>query len=148
MEARRVTFTPQELGVAAQRNLAYTIVGSVALLRAKGISVGDWARSIGTVAAKEWRPGSGALHYVTLMAQDIVASGGEMRGVQGDNLKATAVIVGWPPRRVLRDFGLSADDVDEYAAILEPVAHRLGYTYSFNRDADQLFLTLDTDRKE
>src|SRR5438270_11838243 len=97
MEAPQVAFTPEQIAERGQDNFQHVRYGTIAYLKAQGLSVEDWATFLGALFAPGWSHGHEARKFMEKAALNVVSAGGELRSISGNDQWAETVVGNWPP---------------------------------------------------
>lgn len=141
MEAPQVAFTPDEIAERGQDNFQHVLFGTVAYLKARGLSVEDWAAFLGELFAPGWHQGRSAREVTERAALNVVSAGAELRSLTGNDGWAECVVGNWPPsgklasERMHHYFGLDPADVDPFWEVFRPIADTLGFDYEWCRES-------------
>ncbi len=148
MEAQQVAFTPEQIAERGMDNWQHVLFGTIAYLKARGLSVEDWARFLGEQFAPGWGEGYTARGFMEQAALNVVSAGAWPRSLTGNDDWAECVVGDWPPdgklasQRFNHHFGLAQEDVDPFWEIFRPIAEYLGFDYEWHReDEDKLSFT-------
>jgi hypothetical protein len=141
-----VDFSPEQLLRYARGNAAAWALGTIAFLRALGLPVEAWTEYLGRQFAAQWRTHR-ALKVARGAALDLVATGGELLEVAGDDDRAEAVVAGWPPAELVELFGLSPAGADAFLDVFAPIAAELEMDYTWRREGDAVRLTFARGRR-
>ena len=143
MDGSQDAFTPEEICEQAKGNVGALSLLLLAYARDRGHPLDEAARFCGRVFAPGWDevPARDARTAVRWAALNMVSGGGELRRLEGDARHAEAVVGRWPLDEDLAFFGLSQQEADEFYGPFSPIAERLGLTYTWRRDGDEITMT-------
>lgn len=133
-------FTSHELYEQAEANLTAFILTTIAYLKEHNQSPQEWITFIGTRFAPAWQQAKdqGAKAAIELLVLNLLATGGTLRLLQGDDTQAEATIVDWPPDGILEFFRLTQDDADNLYDIFKPIAASLNLHYQWHRKGNRV----------
>jgi len=133
----------EELLDHAEENITALILGTVAYLKSKQLPVDGWVSFLGESVAPSWDEvkGQGARDVARLVALNVIASGGDVTSVTGDDSSAT-LQCSWPDSEDLTHFGLTREDLDPFIQIYQPITAFLGQSFQAARDGDQTTVTI------
>jgi hypothetical protein len=143
VEAQQEAFTPVQIAERGQDNFQHVLFGTIAYLKARGLSVEDWATYLGTLFAPGWGHGHDARAFMEKAALNVVSAGASLRSLTGNEGWAESVVGDWPPQGKLGSerfhhfFGLEQADVDPFWEIFGPIGEYLGFDYEWHRESDQ-----------
>lgn len=129
----------EELLDHAEENLTAVILATAAYTKERQLSFADWVEFVSTRVAPTWDEalGRGPMDVARLAALNVVASGGDVHELSGDEGHARLRCT-WPEAEDLEFFGLTREDLDPFFDAYVPVAAHLGLTYQHRRDGDQI----------
>jgi hypothetical protein len=143
MEAMQMAYTPEQIAERGQDNFQHVLFGTIAYLKARGLSVHDWAVFLGTLFAPGWGHGHDARAFMDKACLNVVSAGASSRSLSGNEYWAEAVVGDWPPEGKLASerfnhfFGLTQEDVDPFWDIFGPIGEYLGFEYEWWRESEQ-----------
>ena len=131
----------EELLDHAEEIVTALILATAAYTKERGIPFSDWVEFVSTRVAPTWddAPGSSPIDVARLAALNVVASGGEVYELAGDESRALLRCT-WPEAEDLAYFGLTREDVDPFFEAYVPISAHLGLTYAHRRDGDEVTL--------
>jgi hypothetical protein len=131
----------EELLDHAEQNVTGLILGTAAFCREHKISFADWVTFVGTRVAPTWDAvlGRGPKEVARLVALNVIASGGDLFELEGDDSRAE-LRCSWPAIEDLEHFDLSRQDLDPFMYIYVPIAAQLGLRYEAHRKGDTITL--------
>jgi hypothetical protein len=144
MEAPDIAFTPDQVAERGMDNWQHVLFGTIAYLKARGLSVEDWATFLGAQFAPGWGRGYTANDFMRQAALNVVSAGASPRSLTGTDDWAECVVGDWPPQGKLASerfnhwFGLSQADVDSFWEVFRPIAAYLGFDYDWYRESDTM----------
>jgi hypothetical protein len=143
MDGSQEVFTSEEICEQAKGNVGALSLLLLAYARDRGQSLDEAARFCGRVFAPGWDevPARDARTAARWAALNMVSGGGEFRRLEGNARHAAAVVGRWPLEEDLTFFGLSQQEADTFYALFTPIAERLGLTYGWRRDGDDVTMT-------
>ncbi len=143
MDGSQETFTPEEICEQAKGNVGALSLLLLTYARDRGQPLEEAARFFGHVFAPSWDevPARDARTAARWAALNMVSGGGELRRLEGDARQAESVVGRWPLAEDLSFFGLSQQEVDMFYVLFTPIAERLGLSYSWRRDGDDVTMT-------
>lgn len=105
----------------------------------------DAAAFVGRVFAPGWEEarGQGALVVVRSMALNLVAAGGDLRSLNGDEGHAEARVAGLSGDEEIAFMGLSREEADRFNGSFVPIAEYLGLRATWRRESEEIVLTVD-----
>jgi hypothetical protein len=129
-------FTAEEICEQAKGNVGALSLLLLAYARDRGHPLDEAARFGGRVFAPGWDelPARDARTAVRWAALNMVSGGSELRRLEGDARRATAVVGRWPTDEELAFFGLSQQEADLLYELFSPIAERLGLAFTWRRD--------------
>jgi hypothetical protein len=132
----------EELLDHAEESLTGVILGTITFLKGRQLSVSDWAAHLGSQVAPTWEEnkGKGAREIARLVAINVIAAGGDVHGLSGDDGRAE-LRCSWPDAEDLAYFKLTRDDIDPFLQLYQPIISSLGLRYEAHREGDQATLT-------
>lgn len=127
----------EELLDHAEAAFTASVLSTIAFCKERGIPFAEWVAFTSARVAPTWEvaQGLGARDVAKLAALGIVAGGGEIHGLSGDDARAELAFT-WPDTEDLELFGLTRADVDPFLNLYAPIASHLGLSYSASRDGD------------
>lgn len=139
-------FTEAEVCHQAGVNAQGMSLGILAHARKHGEPAESALRWLGAIFAPGWEgiKGEGAFAAMRLAALNVVAVGGTLRSLSGDEHRAEATFGEWPADDDLAFFGISREDTNAMFAIFEPIAESLGLSYRWERRGDEFVLTIES----
>lgn len=142
MEAPQSAFTPEQVAERGCDNWQHVLFGTIAYLKAQGLSVEDWATFLGAQFAPGWGHGYTTRRFMEQAALNVASAGATVRSLSGNGEWAEAVVGDWPPQGKLASdrfhhyFGLTQEDVDPFWEVFRPIAEYLGFEYEWNRESE------------
>jgi hypothetical protein len=129
----------EELLDHAEENLVAVILGTAAFCKERRIPFGDWVAFLGNRVAATWEEvqGQGPRQVARLVALNVVAAGGDVHELSGENGRAE-LRCSWPDAEDLAHFGLTREDLDPFLNVYSPIAARLGLRYEARRAGEQI----------
>jgi hypothetical protein len=143
MESPQDTFSEALIAERGQDNWEHVLFGTIAYLRARGLSIEDWATYLGEQFAPGWGHGYTARDITVRAALNVASAGASIRSITGNADCAECVVADWPPTGKLESerfhhyFGLTSADADAFWEIFRPIATHLGFNYEWTRESDQ-----------
>ena len=127
----------EELLDHAEAAFNAAVLSMIAFSKGRDISIKDWAAFAGSKVAPTWGEvkGQGARDVARLAALNIVAIGGEVHELSGDDSRAELKFT-WPDAEDLELFDLTREDVDPFLSVYAPVAKFLELNYAASRSGD------------
>jgi hypothetical protein len=129
----------EELLDHAEENLTAVILGTAAFCKTRQIPFSEWVDFIGKSVAPTWDEvkGQGPRQIARLVALNVVAAGGDVDGLTGEDSRAE-LRCRWPDGEDLAHFGLTREDLDPFLEVYGPIAARLGLQYEASRAGDEI----------
>jgi hypothetical protein len=117
----------------------------VALARAYGRAPEDVTAYVGRIhgPAFEQLAGLGAMGILRRAALNVVAAGGELQSMSGDDHRAQASLTGLPVEEEAAFFGVSLDDADRYYGSYAPICARAGFSFEWHRVGDEIMFLVE-----
>jgi hypothetical protein len=143
-----MNLAPEEKLVKAQGHLNAVVLGMLAYLKEQGLAFDECMAFLGAGMAKGWSPKLTAIEFLKREAAFLDAIGCSLHGLRGDANQAEAMLRSWPPDADWTTAGflslwkLNQEEVDLIWEMYRPIAERLGLDYQWQRDGDQVTLTL------
>ncbi len=137
-------FTTQEIAEHARGNAAALILATIAYFNNSGGDAAAWMASVGKQFSLAWETSKqlGAKGAIDGIALNVVAFGGTLLHLEGDIAEAKATFTGWPVAEDLHYFGLTIADADTFWTIFQTIADHLNLHYSWQREGDNVTITL------
>src|SRR6186997_2243490 len=112
----------EELLDHAEAAFAAAVLSVIAFGKERGFPVAEWVEYAGSRVAPTWDEvkGRGAHDVARLAALNIVAIGGELHELSGDDARAELSFT-WPDAEDLALFNLTREDVDPFLKVYAPV---------------------------
>jgi len=138
-------FTDEEIALQTRQHASALPYLMTAFAIECGRTPDDAAAFVGRVFASGWEDarGQGALAVVRSMALNLIASGGELRSLIGDEGHAEARVTGLSGEEELAFIGLSREDADRFNGSFAPIAAHLGLLTAWRREGEEIVLTVD-----
>lgn len=129
----------EELLDHAEENVTALILGTIAYLREQGLPVDGWVTYLGERVAPSWEEvkGQGARDVARLVALNVMAAGGDVHALSGDD-NAAELQCSWPDAEDLTFFDLTREDLDPFLDIYQPITAYLGLSHEAHRAGEQI----------
>lgn len=139
----QLEFTSEELYEQAQGNVTAFILTTIAYFKESGQKPDEWITFVGDRFAPGWQSleDQGAKAAMQALALNFLSGGAHLQSFSGDETRAEAVMIDWPPTDILEMLGLSQHDVDAFYEIFKPIATLLGLSYTWHREGNQVRFT-------
>jgi hypothetical protein len=145
-ELSETTFTPEEISLVAQGNVAWLCLAAISYLKENNLSVDDFWAYVGEKFAPSWKQGMPLKTIALSAARNMVSAGGELVSISGDEASVKAVVAGWPGAEDLEYFDLSQEDADSLWNIFAPIAKYLDCSYKYQRQGNEVTMTFSKDQ--
>jgi hypothetical protein len=138
-------YTADEIALQMQQHARALPYLMTAFALECGRTPDDAAAFVGRMFATGWEEarGQGALTVVRSMALNLVAAGGELRSLVGDEGHAKARVAGLSGEEELAFMGLSREQADRFNGSFTPIAEHLGLRAAWRREGEEIVLTVD-----
>ena len=138
-------YTDEEIAAQARQHASVLPYLMTAFALECGRTPDDAAAFVGRVFAPGWEEarGQGALVVVRSMALNLVAAGGDLRSLGGDEGHAEARVAGLAGEEELAFMGLTREDADRFNGSFVPIAASLGLAAAWRREGEEIVLTVD-----
>src|SRR4051794_4134484 len=116
MEAPQIAFSDEQIAERGMDNFEHVLFGTIAYLKARNLSVEDWATYLGEQFAPGWGHGYTARDVTERAALNVASAGATVRSITGNDEWAECVVGDWPPSGKLASerfhhyFGLTSAD--------------------------------------
>ncbi len=139
----QLEFTSEELYQQAQGNITAFVLATFAYLKESGQQPDEWVAFVGNRFAPGWQSlkDQGAKAAMQSLALNFLSGGADFQSFSGDETRAEAVMINWPPADFLEELGLTQQDVDAFYDIFKPIATSLGLNYAWHREGNQVTFT-------
>ena len=141
----------------AQMGLAALLVGTMSFLKKRKIPIKDWVSYIGSQFEGSWEVmedeavSSVMEHFLTL---EVLPMGAEVLSSSATTRKAEVAVTPLPsqkvlkkfgttPSEMLRDFGVTAGEIESFYAMYEPAAAAIGLRFYHQRKDGKQILVLE-----
>ena len=133
-------FTYEQIRHQAQEDALAYLLASVVYFKGKGHSPHEFIAAAGETLAPGWKTlkGHGAQVALDTLALHIVALGGTLVGMAGDDDLAFATFARLPSSDVLKSFHLTRSEADAIWDMFEPIAASLELWYEWSREQDEV----------
>ncbi len=137
-------FTTQEICEHAQGNAAALILATIAYFNEQGGDASAWMADVGKRFALAWETSKqlGARGAMDGIALNVVSFGGKLLHLEGDIESAKATFTDWPITEDLHYFGITLADADTFWTVFQTIADHLNLQYQWQREGDQVTITL------
>ena len=136
-------FSQEEIGQQAQENANALTLATISYLVSNGLDVDDYANYVGRMFAPGWAEmqGMGASAFARIAALNMLSVGATLKSLSGNDMKASAVISGWPSEEGMSFFGVDSAHADAVMRIFGPIAEHLGYRFATGRAGEEVTMT-------
>jgi len=134
------TFSPEEFGDAAQWNVSGLCYGIIAYMKERGLSPNECWAFIGHKFSTGWEPGS-VEDIARGAAINMASAGCTLQSMFANEVRAEAVMTGWPAADATTRFGLTQAEADTIFDIFGPIAGSLDCRYIWRRQGDTVVMS-------
>ncbi|GHO42381.1 hypothetical protein [Ktedonospora formicarum] len=141
-------FTLDQIRYQAQDQALAFLLASIVYFKEQGCSPLPFIASVGNTLAPRWKDlqGFGAHVVMEHLALHVVALGGHIVAMTGDDVLSCATLSHIPSTEILKSFALSRDDADVIWDVFQPIAASLYLWYAWSREQDEVTFKLSRTR--
>jgi CubicO group peptidase (beta-lactamase class C family) len=135
-------FPSERLLEQAQGNFNAIVCTTIAYLKERGLPLDDYVNYVGQKLAPSWDSTQAASARDTAenAALNLVASGGQVLALTGNEQQAEVLVTNSPPPDFLEMAGISAADADAFNGVFHVIAGTLGLRFEQQRTDNQVRL--------
>lgn len=135
-------FPPERLLEQAQGNFNAIVCTTIAYLKERGLPLDDYVTYVGQKFAPTWdgMQAASAKEFAESAALNLVASGGQVLALTGDEHQAEVLMTNSPPADYLEMAGISTADADTFNGVFHAVAGALDLHFEQQRTGEQVRL--------